>query len=245
MPKHRSVPGFWLNIDKLEEARTTLIAELGWRQGMLTYAAHVRLFTWQYATARPIKDASHVARILGCDPRVGRNLWANLGAILPRTYTHRSDGSYCKRTLQVLDNYDKKQEPTGATSAPKSSGDSYSYSEEEDKTKKKDTSCPKKKVIFKPPSIEEVEQYCQERGGFVDPRQWWDFYQGKGWMVGKNRMKDCRAAVRTWERNGKGRRITENSSQHLIHQEAAELGIQAKPGESWDAFRARVATRRH
>lgn len=66
-----------------------------------------------------------------------------------------------------------------------------------------DTPTPKKKAgstIFRPPSLEEVEAYCRERGNAVDAGKWWDFYVSKGWMVGKNKMKDWKAAVRTWER---------------------------------------------
>ena len=40
-----------------------------------------------------------------------------------------------------------------------------------------------------------------ERGNDVDPERFVDFYEAKGWMVGKNKMKDWRAAVRNWERN--------------------------------------------
>lgn len=56
---------------------------------------------------------------------------------------------------------------------------------------------------FKPPAVEEVRAYCQERGNKVDPESFVDFYTGKGWMVGKNKMKDWKAAVRTWERRTK------------------------------------------
>lgn len=52
-----------------------------------------------------------------------------------------------------------------------------------------------------PPSMEELTQYCQERKNNVDPQVFFDFYQSKGWMVGKNKMKDWQAAVRTWEKN--------------------------------------------
>jgi hypothetical protein len=52
-----------------------------------------------------------------------------------------------------------------------------------------------------PPSIEEIKQYCQERKNNVDPQGFYDFYQSKGWFVGKNKMKDWQAAIRTWERN--------------------------------------------
>lgn len=53
---------------------------------------------------------------------------------------------------------------------------------------------------FTPPSLEEVRDYCRERGNTVDPGKFIDFYESKGWMVGKNKMKDWKAAVRTWER---------------------------------------------
>ena len=53
---------------------------------------------------------------------------------------------------------------------------------------------------FKPPTIEEVKSYCIERKNGVDPQKWHDFYSAKGWMIGKNKMKDWEAAVRTWEK---------------------------------------------
>lgn len=54
---------------------------------------------------------------------------------------------------------------------------------------------------FAPPTLEEVKEYCRERGNGVDAQRFLDFYEMKGWMVGKNKMKDWKAAVRTWERN--------------------------------------------
>lgn len=54
---------------------------------------------------------------------------------------------------------------------------------------------------FTPPTLEEVKAYCQERNNGVDPQKWYDFYLAKNWMIGKNKMKDWRAAVRTWENN--------------------------------------------
>jgi len=50
------------------------------------------------------------------------------------------------------------------------------------------------------PSVDEVAGYCLERGNNVDPQRFIDFYASKGWMIGKNAMRDWRAAVRTWER---------------------------------------------
>lgn len=53
---------------------------------------------------------------------------------------------------------------------------------------------------FTPPTLEEVKAYCAERGNKVDAERFIDFYTSKGWFVGKNKMKDWKAAVRTWER---------------------------------------------
>jgi hypothetical protein len=60
---------------------------------------------------------------------------------------------------------------------------------------------PKKAKTFNPPSVEDVQMYCEERGNNVNPAGFCDFYASKDWMVGKNKMKDWQAAVRTWERN--------------------------------------------
>ena len=58
-----------------------------------------------------------------------------------------------------------------------------------------------KQKIFTPPQLHEVSQYCIERKNKVDASKFIDFYSCKGWMVGKNKMKDWKASVRTWERN--------------------------------------------
>lgn len=59
---------------------------------------------------------------------------------------------------------------------------------------------PKHRKTFQAPSLAEVQAYCQECGNGIDPERFIDFYASKGWMVGKNKMKDWRAAVRNWER---------------------------------------------
>jgi hypothetical protein len=62
-----------------------------------------------------------------------------------------------------------------------------------------------KKDIFRKPTFEEVSAYCQERNNGIDPEQFIDYYESKGWMIGKNKMKDWKASVRTWERNRKNK----------------------------------------
>lgn len=55
---------------------------------------------------------------------------------------------------------------------------------------------------FSPPTLEEVQAYCNERKNNVDAQRFIDYYTSNGWKVGKNAMKDWKAAVRTWEKNG-------------------------------------------
>jgi len=55
------------------------------------------------------------------------------------------------------------------------------------------------KKVFKPPSVEEVSDYCKSRNNSVSPDNFVNFYSSKGWKVGSSAMKDWKACVRTWE----------------------------------------------
>ena len=68
-----------------------------------------------------------------------------------------------------------------------------------DKEKKREDK--NKKRVFIPPTLDEVKIYCKERKNNVNPSKWMSHYESNGWMVGKNKMKDWKAAVRTWENN--------------------------------------------
>ena len=59
---------------------------------------------------------------------------------------------------------------------------------------------PKRKTFTKP-TIDEIQDYCIERNNQVNAEQFFDYYESNGWKVGKNSMKDWKAAVRTWERS--------------------------------------------
>jgi hypothetical protein len=59
---------------------------------------------------------------------------------------------------------------------------------------------------FTKPTLDDVKAYCQERNNGVDAEKWYNHYSANGWKVGKNPMKDWKAAVRTWERGGKSGR---------------------------------------
>lgn len=57
-----------------------------------------------------------------------------------------------------------------------------------------------KRGRFTPPTLSEVQAYIDEKGYHINAESFIDFYASKGWMVGKNRMADWKAAVRTWEK---------------------------------------------
>ena len=72
--------------------------------------------------------------------------------------------------------------------------------QDKDKDNDKDKEINKKKYTFVRPTLEEVMAYCQERHNGIDAGSFIDFYESKGWKIGKESMKDWKAAVRTWER---------------------------------------------
>ena len=75
-----------------------------------------------------------------------------------------------------------------------------------------------KRREFIKPTIEEVKTYCLERNNTVDAQKWHDFYTAKDWMIGKNKMKDWKAAVRTWET----KKETGEDSYERLQRERAE-----------------------
>jgi hypothetical protein len=69
-----------------------------------------------------------------------------------------------------------------------------------------------KTTRFVKPTVEEIRVYCRERMNFVEPQKFFDYYESNGWKVGKNPMKDWKAAVRTWEKNNYGGQSTPRMS---------------------------------
>lgn len=90
--------------------------------------------------------------------------------------------------------------------------------------------------VFVPPTLDEVAEYCLLRGNDLSPQYFIDKYDGNGWMVGKNKMKDWKAVVRTWEKNGfESGRKTSAKTKPMTQKErdAMELmGYGTKTGDS-------------
>ena len=114
----------------------------------------------------------------------------------------------------AVNNIDKNTENVGAKNIyPTSLHDNIiqvNNQDKKEKTEKKEIYKERKekteKVVvekaprFCPPTVDEVKAYCLEKNYTVDAENFCDFYESKGWFVGKNKMKSWQAAVRTWQR---------------------------------------------
>lgn len=100
---------------------------------------------------------------------------------------------------------------------------------EQKRTEKKKTEQKRVGSAFAPPTLEDVEAYCRERNNSVDAQRFFDYYTSNGWKVGKNPMKDWKAAVRTWERSdiertpSKPEKLTNNIFLEMLMEEGKTL----------------------
>ena len=114
--------------------------------------------------------------------------------------TNRANGSKGGRPRKQAEPEENRNKPTETEENP-----TKPY---KDKDKDKDiketllTEC-KEKKRFTPPTVEDVAEYCRERNNGIDAQTFVDFYQAKGWMIGKNPVRDWKACVRTWESNNR------------------------------------------
>lgn len=104
--------------------------------------------------------------------------------------------------------------PVGLEKPKKADNDNVNDNVSTNVDKKK--SIKEKATRFSTPTIEEVKAYCQERKNYINPERFIDFYQSKNWMIGKNKMKDWKAAVRTWEHKEEQKGGSNESTQEYI-----------------------------
>ena len=82
-----------------------------------------------------------------------------------------------------------------------------------------------KKALFKKPTLDEVKNYCILRKNNIEAEAFIDFYESKGWQIGKEIMKSWKACVRTWESREKNKPKTMSKLDAQINewQKAKEL----------------------
>lgn len=95
---------------------------------------------------------------------------------------------------------EKCQHRLGKVSIGKVSIDNIYDAPETDATPAPEEPEKPKNKRFTKPTVQEIEEYCISRGNTVNAQRFFDYYESNGWKVGKNPMKDWKAAVRTWEK---------------------------------------------
>jgi len=120
-----------------------------------------------------------------------------------KRHNRKSDNS---KQIKELDSIEIEKLPSNCSANAKQLNSNCSAINKINRINEIDSNCRERKqpIKFSKPSIEEIEAYCIERENNVNPIQFFDYYEANGWRVGKNPMKDWKAAVRTWERNDSG-----------------------------------------
>ena len=107
------------------------------------------------------------------------------------------------------------QQTTNRTPTNDQLNDHIQTINKDNNNKEKDTNVSKKKQGFVKPTIDEVAAYIIEKGYHFDAERFHAYYESNGWMVGRNKMKDWKAACRTWE----GKRKEEMPSLFSQHEQ--------------------------
>ncbi len=98
----------------------------------------------------------------------------------------------------------------------------------EEGKKEKNISVPRTTKQFKPPTIEEVSEHCKSRGNSVDAEKFVAYYTANGWRVGKNPMKNWKAAIVTWEKNSFQSGPAKHQAAELTDAEIHERALEQK-----------------
>ena len=86
----------------------------------------------------------------------------------------------------------------------------------------KDKHINNKGASFKKPEVNDIKEYCLERNNGIDSETFFDFYESKDWLVGKNKMKDWKACIRTWEKR-QNKTNNNNTTSHR-HKKGGDYG---------------------
>lgn len=183
---------------------------LGWTNAEV--GAYFRLLCVQWINEELPGDLASLARIVHEPIEDFKLLWERIG----KKFTIEN-GKHCNAKLEKIRRQQNKK--IDKLSAAGSEGAEARWG---------------KNKAFVPPTIAEVRAYCIERKNGIDPEAFFSFYESKGWMIGRNKMKNWRMAVITWE---KGRKTTGNFQQQptsaiaIKRPEAASLEEKQKTAE--------------
>jgi hypothetical protein len=133
-------------------------------------------------------------------------------------------------TYQSINHYKSDSKSDRKATRPPVCGDTEATQKRHDKGRMEECNNVKNEKKgngrFTPPSLEDIKSLIQERGYTVDPNSFLNFYESKGWMVGRNKMKDWRAALAGWESRDNGKAPKRKSALEVVeefHREQKEF----------------------
>ena len=167
---------------------------------------YIRLLSHQWVNNGLNSDPNRLANVVGIDLL---EVWDDIKHKFDLCDDGKLKNSKLEKVRQTQINYRNKQSEAGKRGAAKRwdnnpNGNPNGENMALQSSSSSSVSQKKGKTKFAPPSLDEVRDYIIEKHYRVDSFQFIDFYQSKGWMVGKNKMKDWKACVRTWEKRDNG-----------------------------------------
>jgi len=170
---------------------------------LLEDLAYRRLLDLYYLHEQPLNECSTtVARLINMRDNV-----EEVAAILVEFFDHEEGVGYINpRADAEIEKFKSKQEAAsraGKASAQRRLNKRSTVVQPTNNHKPITNNQETKRERFAPPSVTEVAEYIKEKGYSVDAQQFVDFYSAKGWLVGSSKMRDWKAAVRTWQNRQK------------------------------------------
>ena len=202
-----AVDAYWTIIELIHRDETELV--FGENQ-MLTKSVSAWLFTDEKTLMQWVEYMLEVGLLVLCDRTsesvvvTSERARGNIVAYQQKVETARENGKNGGRK--------PSKNRVGSTSVSKTNQDrTVSKRKSKSKSNKEDipNGISKKSSTFSPPTVDEVKAYASEKGYSIDAERFCDFYASKGWMVGKNKMKDWRAAARNWNRNSASKAVSD------------------------------------
>jgi uncharacterized protein YdaU (DUF1376 family) len=192
----------------------------------LEIGIYIRWLNYEWINGSIPSDITRLARIAGIDPRTCR---AAKAVVLNKFVFDSETNMYTNRRMEEergkQEFFKESQRLKGIKSGEKrkkkvNRGSTGVQPKHEPNVNLSSSSSFSSSLIQKnnniyrefPPKIDNIKNYCLERKNGINAETFFDHYESRGWMIGKNKMKDWSAAVRTWERNNKDRPIVNQSS---------------------------------
>lgn len=194
---------------------------------LLEHGIYRNLLDTYYLTEKPL--CSDIAKLMRSHSVRTANEKEALKNILSDFFELSDDGYHHSVCDKTIDKYREKSEKARKSAearwgenANALQPDSEGNTNQEPITNNQQPVTKDKKPLsrFAPPTLKEVSDYCAERKNPVDPEKFIDFYESKGWMVGKNKMKSWKASVRTWEKQSSNNSKSSSRNMQMADEES-------------------------